>query len=160
IFSVKQLSYTFRPKRNPYRKRKFLPELKALAIREQKVFIQKLPELEKKETEIFFDIEGLPDKNFYYLIGVIIKTESSNKEHYFWANDITEQCSIFEQFIDLLANHNNFKAYHYGSYEIQALKRISKKLSQPYQKKIRHIIDNSFNILTLISNDIYVPTYT
>lgn len=64
IFSVKQLSYTFRPKKNPYRKRKFLPELKALAIREQKVFIQKLPELEKKETEIFFDIEGIPDRGF------------------------------------------------------------------------------------------------
>lgn len=28
IFSVKQLSYTFRPKKNPYRRRKFLPELK------------------------------------------------------------------------------------------------------------------------------------
>jgi predicted RecB family nuclease len=37
IFSVKQLSYTFRPKKNPYRKRKYLPELKALSIREQKV---------------------------------------------------------------------------------------------------------------------------
>lgn len=50
IFSVKQLSYTFRPKKNQYRRRKFLPELKALAIREQKVFIQKLPELEKKKN--------------------------------------------------------------------------------------------------------------
>ncbi len=54
IFSVKQLSYTFRPKKNPYRRRKFLPELKALAIREQKVFIQKLPELEKKNNGNIF----------------------------------------------------------------------------------------------------------
>lgn len=53
IFSVKQLSYTFRPKKNQYRRRKFLPELKALAIREQKVFIQKLPELEKKKLKYF-----------------------------------------------------------------------------------------------------------
>lgn len=50
--------------------------------------------------------------------------------------------------------------YHYGSYEVQVLKRISKKLPQPYQNKIKHVIDNSFNILTLISNDIYIPAYT
>jgi len=160
IFSVKQLSYTFRPKRNPYRRRKFLPELKALAIREQKVFIQKLPELEKKETEIFFDIEGVPDKDFYYLIGVVIKNETSQTEHSFWANDISEQHDIFIRFIEFITDQSDFIIYHYGSYEIQALKRISKKLSQSYQNKIKRIIGNSFNILTLISNDIYVPTYT
>lgn len=160
IFSVKQLSYTFSPKKNPYRKRNFLPELKALAIREQKVFIQKLPELEKKETEIFFDIEGIPDKNFYYLIGVIIKNGVSKTEYSFWANDISEQQDAFIQFIELFATCSNFITYHYGSYEVQALKRISKKLPQSYQSKIKHILDNSFNILTLISNDIYIPTYT
>jgi len=160
IFSVKQLSYTFRPKKNPYRRRKFLPELKALAIREQKVFIQKLPELEKKETEIFFDIEGIPDRDFYYLIGVIIKTEKSDTEHSFWANEISEQQDIFIQFIDLLYDQNDFILYHYGSYEIQALKRIAKKLPLPYQNKTKKIIENSFNVLTIFSNDIYIPTYT
>lgn len=160
IFSVKQLSYTFRPKKNPYRRRKFLPELKALAIREQKVFIQKLPDLEKKQTEIFFDIEGIPDRDFYYVIGVIIKTENSETEHSFWANDISEQQDIFIQFIDLLNAQNDFVLYHYGSYEIQALKRIVKKLPLPYQNKIKKIIENSFNVLTLFSNDIYIPTYT
>lgn len=160
IFSVKQLSYTFRPKKNPYRKRKFMPELKALAIREQKVFIQKLPEFEKKETEIFFDIESIPDKGFYYLIGLIIKTKTSQTEYSFWANDINEQQDIFIRFIELITTQNNFVVYHFGSYEIQVLKRISKKITRPYQNKIANIIDNSFNILTLISNDIYVPTYT
>ena len=131
-----------------------------MAIREQKVFIQKLPELEKKETEIFFDIEGIPDKDFYYLIGVIIKTENSETEYSFWANDINEQQDIFIQFINLLNNQNNYVVYHYGSYEIQALKRVAKRLSQPHQNKIKNIIENSFNILTLFSNDIYIPTYT
>jgi predicted RecB family nuclease len=160
IFSVKQLSYTFRPKKNPYRRRKFLPELKALAIREQKIFIQKLPELEKKTTEIFFDIEGIPDRDFYYLIGVIVKTENLATEYSFWANDATEQQDIFIQFIDLMNTQNDFILYHYGSYEIQTLKRIAKKLPSLYQNRINKIIENSFNVLTLFSNDIYIPTYT
>ena len=160
IFSVKQLSYTFRPKKNPYRRRKYLPELKAFAIREQKVFIQKLPELEQKETEIFFDIEGIPDRDFYYLIGVIVKSGNSEMEYSFWADEISQQQGIFIQFVELTDNQNDFVLYHYGSYEIQALNRISKKLPKFYQDKIKHIIEKSFNILTLISNDIYVPTYT
>ena len=160
IFSVKQLSYTFCPKKNPYRKRKFLPELKALAIREQKIFIQKLPELEQKETEIFFDIEGIPDRDFYYLIGVIVKKGTSETEYSFWADEVSQQKDIFIQFVELINNQDDFILYHYGSYEIQALKRISKKLPKAYQDKIKHIIENSFNILTLISNDIYIPTYT
>lgn len=64
IFSVKQLSYTFRPKKNPYRKRKFLPELKALAIREGKTYIQEIPDIPASRNEIFLDIKGLPDRNF------------------------------------------------------------------------------------------------
>src|SRR5690606_1383231 len=54
----------------------------------------------------------------------------------------------------------DFVLYHYGSYEIQALKRIIKKLHLPYQNKVKKIIENSFNVLTLFSNDIYIPTYT
>jgi len=69
IFSVKQLSYTFRHKKSPYRRRKYLPELKALAIREQKVFIQKLPELEKKETEIFLILKEFQIGIFFILSG-------------------------------------------------------------------------------------------
>jgi hypothetical protein len=140
-------------------RRKYLPELKALAIREQKVFIQKLPELEKKETEIFFDIEGIPDRDFYYLIGVAIKKEKTMMEYSFWADDFNQQQDIFIKFFDLLDTHSNYILYHYGSYEIHALKRISKNIPNLYHDKIKHIIENSFNILTLISNDIYIPNY-
>ena len=81
-------------------------------------------------------------------------------EYSFWADDVNQQQDIFIKFFDLLDTHNNFILYHYGSYEIHALKRISKKLPNLYQDKIKHIIENSFNILTLISNDIYIPIYT
>lgn len=125
VFSVKQLSYSFRPKKNPHQKRKFLPELKALAIREDKTFIQEIPNITTSPIEIFWDIEGVPDRDFYYLIGVIIKTNDSETKHSFWANNEKEQEKIFIDFITLLQSLNEFTIYHYGSYEIQALKKIS-----------------------------------
>lgn len=160
IFSVKQLSYLFRPKKNPYRKRKFLPELKALAIREGKTFIQEIPNIATSLNEIYLDIEGIPDRNFYYLIGVVIKTNDSEKTFSFWANNEDEQEKIFIEFITLLQSLNEFTIYHYGSYEIQALKTISKKLTSEQQGILKKIFDNSFNLLNIFTHNIYPPTYS
>jgi predicted RecB family nuclease len=160
LFSVKQLSYKFHPKKNPHLKRKFLPELKALAIREGKTFIHQISNIVTSPNEIFLDIEGLPDRGFYYLIGVIIKASGSEKTYSFWANNENEEKNIFIEFITLLQSLNEFKIYHYGSYETQALKNISKKISPEHQDFLKKIIESSFNVLTIFTNDIYPPTYS
>jgi predicted RecB family nuclease len=76
IFTIHQLSYTFKPrkrKKNQHqRNNPFRSELKALAIRDNKVYVFETPELPHGDIEIYLDIEGLPDENFYYLIGVLI----------------------------------------------------------------------------------------
>jgi predicted flap endonuclease-1-like 5' DNA nuclease len=71
IFTVTQLSYTFRPRRRPKRLRdkreKYHHSLKALAIREQKIHIVGSPELKIEGTPVYLDVESLPDRDFYYL---------------------------------------------------------------------------------------------
>ena len=77
IFTVTQLSYTFRPRRRPKRLRdkreKYHHSLKALAIRERKIHIVGSPELKIEGTPVYLDVEGLPDRDFYYLIGIRVK---------------------------------------------------------------------------------------
>jgi hypothetical protein len=101
LFSVKQLSYSFKPKKNPHQKRKFLPELKALAIRENKTFIQEMPNLKQTQTEVFLDFEGIPDKNSNYLIGLILRTDKVENEYSFWANNKDDETQIFIELIEL-----------------------------------------------------------
>ena len=160
VFSVKQLSYSFRPKKNPYHKRKFMPELKALAIRDNKTFIQEIPNVKEVETEVFLDFEGIPDRNSNYLIGLIIRTGNIDKEYSFWANNKEDENYIFVQLIELLKPLKSFTIYHYGSYEIQALKNILKSLSVEYQECLKVLIDNSFNLLNVFTHNIYPPTYS
>jgi predicted RecB family nuclease len=73
IFTVTQLSYTFRPRRKPKRlvgnHEKYHHSLKALAIRDRKIYIVGSPELKIEGTPVYLDVEGLPDRDFYYLIG-------------------------------------------------------------------------------------------
>jgi len=160
IFSVKQLSYLFRPKKNPNRKRRFIPELKALAIREKKTLILELPTLKEVKTEIFLDFEGIPDRNFNYLIGLIVRTGDNEKEYLFWANTKEDETGIFIQLIEIIKTLNNFIIYHYGSYETQVLKYIAKILPSKYQENIKLIIDNCYNLLNIFSQNFYPPTYS
>src|SRR5258706_8899307 len=66
IFTVHQLSYTFRPKRKAIRNAQRIStrsfELQALSIREKKVFIYDIPEpLPRAKAEMFLDVEALPE---------------------------------------------------------------------------------------------------
>lgn len=131
-----------------------------MAIREGKTFIQQIPNIEQSPNEIFLDIEGLPGRDFFYLIGVIIKASDSEKNYSFWANNENEEKQIFIEFITLLQSLDEFKIYHYGSYETQALKNISKKLYPEHQVFFKKILESSFNVLTIFTNDIYPPTYS
>src|SRR6266436_1132874 len=74
ILTVTQLSYTFRPrkksKRSPKTPVRYHHSLKALAIREQKIFVTGVWQQKEEQTPVYLDVEGIPDRNFYYLIGI------------------------------------------------------------------------------------------
>src|SRR6266481_6986602 len=70
IFTIHQLSYTFRPRRirnrpsNYTRPHSF--ELQALALQNRKIYVHETPILPHATVEIYFDIEGIPDRNLGY----------------------------------------------------------------------------------------------
>ena len=70
IFTVTQLSYTFRPRRRSKRAsdkgEKYDHSLRALAIRQKKIHIVGTPELALTGTTVYLDVEGLPDRDSYY----------------------------------------------------------------------------------------------
>ena len=87
IFTINQLSYNFKPRRKRNRKRKIF-ELKALAIRENKIYVYENPNRYKKtNTEIYWDIEGIPEIKSYYLIGLLIIKDNKTTRYQFWAEN-------------------------------------------------------------------------
>ncbi len=106
IFTINQLSYLFRPrKQRKGKKRTKIPlryraELQALAIRTEKIYIQELPEISRHEVELFLDIEGIPDQNFYYLIGLLVSRGEEQVYHFFLAGSINDEQQIWDDFIE------------------------------------------------------------
>ena len=161
IFTVKQLSYTFRPRKRKKRAKNPPPvthslELQALAIREGKIYLQELPEINRQPVELFLDIEGIPDQNVYYLIGLLICEGESSTQHSFWADTLTDEARIWQQFVDKANEYPDTPIYHYGSYEAMALK----KLANRYDTDAAPLLQRLVNVNGFIYGKVYFPIYS
>lgn len=164
IFTVNQLSYTFRPRRksksNPYRKNPYRPELKALSLRENKVYVYVTPELPNLDTEIFMDVESLPDHDFFYLVGLLINNKGTISEYSFWADCKDHEFSVFLNTLGVIEKYDNCVIYHYGQFEKKYLKRMVNKLHKDRIEAARKVLDRCYNILEIFHSNVYTPTYT
>jgi predicted RecB family nuclease len=81
--------------------------------------------------DVFFDIEGdplyRPDRSLQYLFGVYLPDEGGYR--CWWAKDPQEERVAFEAVMDFFAErlkrHPQMHVYHYGSYDVDALKRLA-----------------------------------
>jgi predicted RecB family nuclease len=164
IFTVNQLSYTFRPRKTPKgAKNPAKPHylaLQALSIRENTVYVHGDPQLPASESKVFLDIEGLPDSEFYYLIGALSVINGQETFQSFWANETANEPNIFGQFVETVCQLPEFEIFHYGNYESIALKRVIQKLPEHFRPKIDLILSRSVNVLSVIHPHVYFPTYS
>ena len=74
ITTVAQFSCTYRPRRRSARNRttaiKHEPALKALAIQANRIHVVDTPTFSITSGAVYLDVEGVPDREFYYLIGM------------------------------------------------------------------------------------------
>ena len=165
IFTVTQLSYTFRPRRRPKRLRdkreKYHHSLRALAIRQKKIHIVGSPEMRIEGTPVYLDVEGLPDRDFYYLIGVRIGNRDSAAQHSLWADGVEDERRIWSEFLGILANIKDPVLIHYGSYETVFLKRMGDRYGLPPAGTIvAKAVKTSVNLLSVIFAQVYFPTFS
>jgi len=165
IFTVTQLSYTYRPRRRrtgkDHQPPKYSHALKALAIRDDKIYVVEKPQGLQSGTRIFLDVEGVPDQDFYYLIGLLVTEGDATKAFAFWADNHSEEENIWQEFLATVKGHSEFALFHYGSYETKFIERMSKKYGREEDEEILQKIKSSLaNTLSLIYANIYFPTYS
>lgn len=164
IFTVNQLSYTFRARRRP--KRVNQPSnphsfsLQALALREKKVYLNGAPPVPVPNVSVYFDIEGLPDEDFHYLIGALTVRNGESTFMSFWADSKEEEPSIFARFIESFEKDKDIRFFHFGRYDAEALKTVGRGLNPKLQRSLRHLLESSVNILSIIYPHVYFPTYS
>jgi transposase len=144
IFTVTQLSYLFRPRR---RRRGASPspafklELQALAIRTGKIYLQTPPGVVRKPVEIFLDIEGIPDEQYHYLIGALVRRGEERQAHSFWADSRADEPRIWGELRTLLDAAPEAPIVHYGSYEPRAIARMGQRCGIDVEAYLRRMVN-------------------
>lgn len=159
IFTVNQLSYLYRPRRQRKRSRnppsiKHSLELQALVLRIRKIYLHSPPELLRNQTELFLDIEGIPDRQSFYLIGLLICEKKNSSYYTFWANDsIKDEPQIWRHLVEILGKYIDCPIYHYGNYEEKAIVILGKR----YETETEGIIKRLVNVNNYIYGNVYFP---
>lgn len=145
----------------PIPHRQFLA-LKALAIRERKIHVIGQPALNTNGSHIFLDVEGVPDRDFYYLIGLRIRNGESCVQYSFWANDERAERENWAALVARLAAWSDSRLIYYGSYESTFLKRMIQRYPEVAEDfpHLDRFMSEAVNVLRLVSTQIYFPTYS
>ncbi|WP_422923309.1 IS66 family transposase [Singulisphaera sp. PoT] len=162
IFTLTQLSCTFRPRKRGKRVKRpgaaRYSSLQALAIREKRTHVYGVPDLPRKPVQVFFDAEGNTDGSFAYLLGVLVAEGGSLKPYAFWADGPDQEEQSFNSFLDLLAGYEDLALFHYGSYEKAILRRMRGAVKR--KKLVDRIASNAVNVLSEIHAKVYFATFS
>jgi Transposase IS66 family/RNase_H superfamily len=127
--------------------------LQALAIREQKIYLQKLPTLARQPVELFVDMEGIPDRGLYYLIGLSACEGDTTEHHAFWANTDQDEHYMWQQFVNMVTQYPDAPIYHYGSYEPRAIATLAKRYDIDAESVTKRLV----NVNKHIYGKVYFP---
>ena len=167
IFTVTQLSYTFRARRRSKSKaapvQKHNPSLKALAIRTSRIHVVGSPRFSVPSGVVYVDVEGTPDTESYYLIGLRYRGEDGMFiQSSFWADMLSNERDIWLSCLHTLKSVEGVHLVHYGSYETQFLKRMKSRYAHGAEDVafVDQLISSSTNLLSFTYAQIYFPTYS
>ena len=158
IFTIKQLSFLYRP-RKKNRRGKATPavhkyELQALALRTGNIFLQgDVVSIPVANTEIYLDFESNPDARFHYLIGIVLVDSGTLRRHQFWADCKDDEKTIWNEFLTLIDLYPDCPIFHYGSFE----RSVIEQLGKAYETDTEPILKRLFNINTCIYGKVYWP---
>jgi predicted RecB family nuclease len=171
ISTITQLSYGYRPRRrkrtNPNAEhsaksaRHAVPvdhRLKALAIKKNQIHIVGAPSLKFDGTPTFLDVEGMPDRGFYYLIGLRFESGGDHMERSFWADEFDGERTIWESCLQELKAIGNPQIVSYGAYEARFLRHMRERyiLTPDGMEFIDRLIRRSISLATFTGRFIFL----
>jgi predicted RecB family nuclease len=162
VLTLTQLAHTFRPRRKGRRAaqkgHKRHHALQALAIRDKTIYFLGAPTLPDGLVHAYLDMEGVPDENLVYLIGLEVVSGDREERFSFWADGKGQELGIYEQMLGVLGRHGDFVLFCYGNYEKAFLTRMAKQASRKEQadKALKSLV----NVLSVVHAHLYFPCFS
>jgi predicted RecB family nuclease len=180
ILTISQLSYGYRPRRRKRTKpdaeraarstdathvrppARHDNKLKALAIKKGRIHVVGAPAIKLEGVPTFIDVEGMPDRDSYYLIGLRFESDGVPVERAFWADGPKVERGMWENCLRTLKSIENAQLVHYGANETRFLRTMKKRyvLEPEDVEFVDRLITSSINLVACIYGSVYFPTYS
>jgi RNase H-like protein len=139
-----------------------LPPRKALAVKKNQIHVVGAPSIRFDGTPIFLDVEGMPDRDFYYLVGLRFERDGEHVERSFWTDGLDGERVIWENCLRELKAIVNAQIVSYGAYETRFLRQMRARytLALDEVEFVDRLIGTSVNLVGCIYGKIYFPTFS
>ena len=133
-----------------------------MAIKKNQIHVVGAPTLKFDGTPVFLDVEGMPDRDFYYLAGLLFEWGGQHLVRTFWADDTVGERAMWANCLQELKAIGNGQIVSYGAYEARFLRQMKERyISAPGDREfIDHLIEKSVNLLSILYGKIYFPTFS
>lgn len=107
-------------------------------------------------------MEGVPDRGFYYLVGLRFSLDGTEVQNSFWADDEAGEREMWASCLSALKLISDPCLIHYGSYETQFLRRMrTRHCSEPEDAAfIEGLLSRAVNLVSVTFAQVYLPTYS
>ena len=123
------------------------------------MYVTETPQVASSDTQLYLDVEGLPDRGLCYLIGLLQCNGPIQEYHSFWADRPSDEETIWKSFMAHIGTLNDFTLFHYGVFDMQTLKRMYKRYGGD-SSEFDRLSSASCNVLATIYSRVYFPTYS
>jgi predicted RecB family nuclease len=133
VVTITQLSYGYRPLRRKRTRpdaersakiaRSTSPasrndhKLRALAIKKKQIHVVGVLPVRLEGVPVFLDVEGMPDRDFYYLVGLRFERDGEWVERSFWADGLDDERLMWDNCFETLKAIGGVQTVSYGAYE-------------------------------------------
>ncbi len=160
IFTVTQLSHTFR-----HRKRMGQPKhdhaLQALALRENRVHVLGKVAWDDAGTRVYIDVEGEPDRGFYYCVGLRFEESGKIVNRSYWADSPQDERKMWAECVSTLKSLSAPRLVHYGSYETNFFRQMRTRYPDVAESDwLDSLSGRAINLVSIIYGRVYFPTYS
>ena len=95
-----------------------------------------------------------------YLIGALVVSEGRESFQSYWAETQADEPAIFAQFVEMVSQLEDFRVFHFGDYDLAALKRKKPLLSEKHQRGLEVIFGRCTNVLSAFYPHVYFPAHS
>lgn len=128
----------------------------AVALQEGRHIIRAKVAIPESTVELFFDVESDPLRDLDYLFGVLVVENGQGTYHRFFADDSTQEKTMWNAFLGLITKYPEAPIYHYGGFEVEVVRRFDTRFGSDAVARTA-LARNMIDLLGLLRPSVLFP---